>query len=155
MPRILFLVLVVFCMTVAPPRLCGAEAVAREFSADVELRLAQDDPSAGFVESAVGTTNETVYLAPTALVTGRDLVSVGLSKDETRSLSITMTFSEAAGEKLKTASAANLGKRIAILIDGKVVSAPKVMSEVSTAVAISGRFAKAELVDLLAALIAE
>jgi preprotein translocase subunit SecD len=127
----------------------------RGFSAGIELRLALAAPAPDHAAAKVGSTDETVYLAPTAIVTGRDLDRVGLVKEDAFPLRLEMTFNKAAGEKLAAASAANIGRRLAIVSAGKVLSAPTLRSPISTEVALSGNFTKAELVEILAAFIEE
>ena len=136
------------------PIVVGAEP-AREFSRRIELRLAEDAPADGLTAAKIGDDGATIYLSADAIATGRDLTRAGLGKEPQGALRIDLEFDKAAGEKLEKISAANIGKRIAIVSDGKVISAPTVRSAISTEVAISGNFTKAELVDLLAALIEE
>lgn len=126
---------------------------ATQFSRRIELRLAEDSAADGLTAAKIGDKGDTIYLAAEPIATGRDLERAGLAKDSDGALRIDLQFDKATGEKLATISKANIGKRIAILNDGKVLSAPFVRSEISTEVAISGTFTKAELIDLLAALI--
>ena len=148
------LVVAMLALTCGASTAVGAEP-ARDFSSRIELRLAEDAPADGLTAAKIGEDGETIYLSAEAIATGRDLTRAGLGKEPQGALRIDLEFDKAAGEKLAKISAANIGKRIAIVSDGKVISAPTVRSEISTEVAISGNFTKAELVDLLAALIEE
>jgi preprotein translocase subunit SecD len=63
---------------------------------------------------------------------------------------MTLAMTEAGTEKLRAYTAANIGQTLAIVRDGKVNMAPRVMSEISSAVQISGTFSRDEALALAA-----
>ena len=55
-----------------------------------------------------------------------------------------MEFNKAGAEKMRAATASNIGKPMAILLDGQVVMAPVVRSPIGGSAVITGKFTKAE-----------
>jgi len=83
---------------------------------------------------------------------GQDLeeVSVSLSDDEENYM-LLFSFSESGTEKWASMTRLNKGRAIAILFDGKVISAPRVTEEIKDGkCAISGKFSESEINDLKA-----
>ena len=66
--------------------------------------------------------------------------------------SVTVAFSVAASNRLTEATKIHLGRPIAILLDGKVVSAPTLRSMVRGSAVISGDFTRAEAERIASAL---
>lgn len=64
---------------------------------------------------------------------------------------IHITFTDEGSKRFAEVTRGHIGQRLAIVIDGKVYSAPRVMMEISEGVAaISGTFSDQEAVDLVA-----
>jgi hypothetical protein len=82
------------------------------------------------------------------------LTTVSTIKDKKGSPAISMRFDEAGSRRLAALSEANLGQRLAILIDDKVVSAPVVRSKLAGSAEITGSFNEEELRELARALAA-
>jgi len=83
---------------------------------------------------------------------GQDLeeVSVSLSDDEENYM-LLFSFSESGAEKWAAMTRLNKGRDIAILFDGKVISAPRVQEEIKDGkCAISGKFTESEINELKA-----
>jgi preprotein translocase subunit SecD len=78
---------------------------------------------------------------------GVDRVSV--VKDERGEPQIIARFNQRGGELFGALTKANLGNRLAIIVNGRVVSAPKIMSEIHDQVAITGRFSTQEVQNLV------
>ena len=55
-----------------------------------------------------------------------------------------MVFKPAAAERVRQTTARHVGELIAILIDGEVVTAPRLRSPISTVAVISGDYTRAE-----------
>jgi len=121
--------------------------------AQFELRLAEESPGAGLMEAAVGGGDKKVYLFKEAIITNNDLVDARVVDDgafidqnerASSGFSIHVLFTEEGAQKMSRATGAHLGKPIAILVDGKVVSARIVRSVISDRAAISGVFTREE-----------
>ncbi len=75
---------------------------------------------------------------------GWSLESVGVNKGNGGSLEIRIRLNERGGQLLSALSAANLKGRLAMIVNGKVLSAPTIQSTISRDVMISGRFSQQE-----------
>ncbi len=88
------------------------------------------------------------------LPSGQDLeeVSVSLDGDEENYM-LLFSFSESGVEKWASMTRLNKGRDIAILFNGKVISAPRVQEEIKDGkCAISGKFTESEIKELKAIL---
>lgn len=113
----------------------------------IEFRLAENSPSDGFVLVHVAGRGDDLYLRPDADLTDQDIaravetVEYGSTSD---TISIDVYFTEDGAKKIAKLSKENLGKPLAILIGGQVVSAPTIRSELQEKVRISGKFSAEE-----------
>ena len=85
---------------------------------------------------------------------GQDVeeVSVSLSDDEENYM-LLFSFSESGAENWASMTRLNKGRDIAILFNGKVISAPRVQEEIKDGkCAISGKFTESEIKELKAIL---
>ena len=141
--------------------------------ARLELRLAAPSTSAGppyanaeVAEQAVaslpgGDGYEVVRASPDGaaswialerlpVVTGRDLKTATARRSELGDGSYEIEFSldETGAERLGRATAANVGRQLAIVIDGEVRSTPLILSRITDRGRISGDFGRREAEDL-------
>jgi|GEM_PF-2477314 len=112
----------------------------------VEFRLAESEPAAETVEMPVGETAETIHVQKTAALKNGDIES---AKESPSSLDKTfyevqIAFTPAGAKKMKALSEANIGKRLAVLVDGKVLSAPTLRDKISSRAVITGRLSAEE-----------
>jgi preprotein translocase subunit SecD len=85
-----------------------------------------------------------LYLLGTAYVTGEHLIDAKTSYDSLGRPTVNLKFNREGAKLFDEATAANVGKQIAILLDGVVISAPVVQERISGGEAqISGRFTTA------------
>ena len=89
-----------------------------------------------------------------ATVTGRDLSNVRRSQDEWNSPAVSFSLHPDGGRRFEKATGENIGKRIAIILDNKVISAPTVETAIPAATGgiIRGRFSLEEAEDLVVVL---
>ena len=110
-----------------------------------EVRLAEDAPAAGLREARVSGTDRVVYLHQDVIVTNSDIArSRVVQGDGASRFGVGVELSAAGGEKMRRATANHLGRPLAILIDGEVVTAPVVRGPISTSALISGDYTRAE-----------
>ncbi|HEX9658836.1 MAG TPA: protein translocase subunit SecD, partial [Rhodothermales bacterium] len=83
-----------------------------------------------------------------AVVTGRDLKNARVSVDELNAPAISFTLKPQGAERLKRATGDNLGRRLAIVLDDRVESAPTIQGRISDNGQITGRFSPEEAADL-------
>ena len=89
----------------------------------LEVRLAELQPAAGLQRSGVES-GQRIYLRPDAVVTGADVTGAQVVDAGGRySINVAFTYG-AASARLGEATKIHLGRPIAILLDGKVISAP-------------------------------
>src|ERR1051325_2852014 len=89
--------------------------------------------------------DRTVYLHPEVVVTNTDIAFSNVIPGNTPSQQfwIDVRLTAAGADKMRQATRNHLGRPVAILIDGEVVSAPTGKSPIGDAAVISGDFTRA------------
>ena len=95
-------------------------------------------------------TGAAIYLTTPAVITSTDVASVHLSKDSPvdSSLSLNVRLTPTGATKLSAATATPNGMRLAVVVNDKVVAAPKLHSKLSNSISFSSGTSEAML-DLL------
>jgi preprotein translocase subunit SecD len=88
----------------------------------------------------------------TRVITGRDLKTARPGLGEFNQPIVNFQLSAEGGRAFGRATGDNVGRGLAIVLDGKVVSAPRINSRISDAGLIEGGFTQAEVEDLSAVL---
>ena len=83
-----------------------------------------------------------------AAVTGRDLRNARSSIDENNQPAVSFTLSNEGGRKFGQVTGDNVGRQLAIILDGRVQSAPRIDSRISTDGRITGSFTNEEVQNL-------
>jgi preprotein translocase subunit SecD len=98
---------------------------------------------------ALGDTNTSYYLVrKVAAVTGRDLRNARPSIDENNQPAVSFTLNNEGGRKFGAVTGDNIGRQLAIILDGKVQSAPRIDSRINTDGRITGSFTNEEVQNL-------
>jgi preprotein translocase subunit SecD len=99
---------------------------------------------------APGDRAETVYylVRKVAVVTGRDLRNAKPSLDETNRPAVSFSLNTDGARKFGKATGENIGRRLAIILDGRVQSAPVIEGRIFDEGRISGNFTQQETQDL-------
>jgi preprotein translocase subunit SecD len=93
--------------------------------------------------------NGEVYLLGDLYVTGKDLTDAWPTRDELQKPAVSLRFNSAGARAFEDATAINIDKQIAIVLDGVVISAPVVRARISGGEAqISGNFTYDEAIRL-------
>ena len=105
------------------------------------------------VPGATGVAGEpagTVYylVKRVAAVTGRDLRNARASLDENNQPAVSFTLNNEGGARFGKVTAENIGRQLAIVLDGRVQSAPRIESRISTDGRITGSFTSEEVQNL-------
>jgi preprotein translocase subunit SecD len=95
-----------------------------------EIRLALKDPAPNFTRAEVEVTREVVYLSPQAAMTGHDIKSAEVLQTR-EGPAVGVQFTPSGAEKLSRFTKENKGKRMAIMVDGKVAVAPPILMPLS------------------------
>jgi preprotein translocase subunit SecD len=103
-------------------------------------------PGSGGTPGDAGTVFYTLRAAP--VVTGRDLRSASPTLDENNQPAVRFTLSSEGSGKFGKATGENIGRQLAIVLDGRVHSAPRIESRISTDGRITGGFTQQEAQDL-------
>jgi preprotein translocase subunit SecD len=83
-----------------------------------------------------------------AAVTGRDIRTARSSLDENNQPAVSFTFGTEGGRKFGNVTGENIGRQLAIILDGRVQSAPRIDSRITTDGRITGSFTADETADL-------
>ena len=150
------LTLIVGGVTIATVRALPLEvgALAQTGAASrMVIRLAETTPADGLREVVVPGSSERIYLHSTPLATWEDVSLVKIINDGNGQIGVTMTFEPAVAARMASATATHLGKPLAILLDGRVVSVSTVRGPIGDSAIITGITAAVaqQLVDANAA----
>ena len=97
----------------------------------------------------VGDTSTIYYMVKkVAAVTGQDLRNARASVDENNRPAVSFTLSNEGGRKFGKVSSENIGRQLAIILDGRVQSAPTLESKINSEGRITGSFTPEEVQDL-------
>ncbi len=102
--------------------------------------------SGGLSDTSGGTVYYVVRKA--AAVTGRDLRSARPSLDENNRPAVSFTLNTEGSRKFGKVTGDNVGRDLAIILDGRVQSAPRIESRISSDGRISGSFTQEEVQNL-------
>jgi preprotein translocase subunit SecD len=84
-----------------------------------------------------------------AVITGRDLKNARAGIDpQTNAPDVQFSLNPQGAEKFKRETGRNVGRRLAIILDGSVASAPTIQSQISDSGVITGRFTSQEADEL-------
>jgi preprotein translocase subunit SecD len=110
-----------------------------------EIRLAESTPTLDLQPARIAGSDRVIYLHREAIVTNDDIAAAhvmpGSAPDQ---FHVGVTLLPAAGERMRTATAAHIGRPVALLVDGDVVSAPTVRSAIGAEALITGNFTRDE-----------
>jgi TonB family protein len=126
-------------------------AVGFQGGTSLEIRLAEAQPAAGLREAVLEGSDRRVYLRPDAVVTGADVTAARVT-DAGGQYSINVTFSAAASNRLAEATRIHLGRPVAILLDGRLISAPTLRSTIRGSAVLTGDFTRAQAERIAAGL---
>jgi preprotein translocase subunit SecD len=92
----------------------------------------------------------TVYylVRKVAAVTGRDLRSARPTVDENNQPAVSFTLNTEGGRKFGNVTSENINRQLAIILDGRVQSAPRIESRITTDGRITGSFTPEEVQNL-------
>jgi len=97
----------------------------------VQFYLIYEAPGLNVKERKVEATGETIFLADRPDLTERDIAWAAMEIDSLSSrASVLVHFAPVGADKLAALTRQNIGKRMAIFIDGKALSTPLITSEI-------------------------
>jgi preprotein translocase subunit SecD len=116
-----------------------------------ELRLASDQPVDGWKRQTIAGSQYQIYLAPDVQITNADIARAWF-QPRGEQYAVGLYFTEEGALKLASFTGKNIGKKAAMIVDGRVLSAPRIMAQISDRAEIHGDFTEQEARDLAAAL---
>jgi preprotein translocase subunit SecD len=108
-----------------------------------EVRLAEDTPTPGLVVAQVGDSTRLIYLHPEIVVNNDDVEAAWVFQD-TAGFGVALKFRPSGAQRMQRATTGHIGRPVAILIDGRVVSVPTLRGPISDSATINGAYTEAE-----------
>jgi preprotein translocase subunit SecD len=109
-----------------------------------EVRLAEERPTPGLIVAQVADSGRLIYLHPEIVGSNDDIAQTSVVEDGPTRFGIAVEFLASGAERMRQATTTHVGRPVAILIDGVVVSAPLVRSPIGESAVISGNYTRAE-----------
>jgi preprotein translocase subunit SecD len=119
------------------------QAFANNVPPDIQILPGQS-------EGTVGAAPSTVYYAVrrVAAVTGRDLRNARPSLDENNRPAVSFSLNAQGAAKFGAFTQANINRQLAIVLDGRILSAPNIQSRIDSEGRITGTFTTEQASDL-------
>jgi preprotein translocase subunit SecD len=95
-----------------------------------ELRLASHEPIKGWESVASDVPGQTIWISPKASITNADVAQASPEQIDDKNFVI-VQFTENGALNFARTTKAHIGSFLAILIDGRVIAAPKIMTEIT------------------------
>ena len=140
---------VFLALAVLATRVLGA--VNSQAQTKLEIRLAEEQPGTGLVEASVSHSDRHVYLQQSAVITNEDVTNARVVPAGA-AFSVAISLTPQGGEKMANATLNHIGRPLAILVNGTVVTAPTLRGAVGQVAIIMGDFTRQEA-DEIAALL--
>jgi preprotein translocase subunit SecD len=137
---------------IGSPGLLELKIVERVAGTKEELMVNGQAPEGQEIVPGVSSAGDggTMYylVKKVAAVTGRDLRNARPSVDENNRPAVSFTLNTDGGRKFGKVSGENIGRQLAIILDGRVQSAPTLESRITTEGRITGSFTPEEVQNL-------
>ena len=120
-------------------------------STGLELRFVGTEMSSLFSHKAVTDDGETIYLSSEPTLTVADVESVTFTRVSNGGTDIILALESDAIAEFSAATKANVGNRLALVLNGKVVAAPQLRSPLTSLITLSGNFSDKTVTEIFAA----
>ena len=124
-----------------------ADKPAEKATVKLEIRRAETAPAEGLTEAKVVGSGDKVYLHKEVEISNAD-IATATAGEERGKPAVLFTLTPEGSKKMQRLTETHKDKPLAILLDGKVVSAPVVRSVISDKGVITGMFTKDEVEKL-------
>jgi preprotein translocase subunit SecD len=132
-------VLVLFAGCTADRVETARHAAAPAEPIPIRFHLAADQPTDGY-RPVPDKDGRTIYVAPEPALTEADMASARPAQDSLGRPCVDVAMTDAGAAKLKELTRNNIGNKLAIFVDGELMTAPTIQSVVSQRAQISGHF---------------
>ena len=118
-------------------------------TAELNFRLVSENAEFGFDE-LISETGENLKVSKRIVMSGENLIDAQPSiKNQQNEPSVSFTLDRVGAQKFGRSTTDNVGKRLAIVLDGKIISAPNINEPITSGNGIiSGNFSFQEATDL-------
>jgi len=117
---------------------------------EVEFFIAEAKAAEGLIPKVLqDATREQIYLHAEPCLSNAHIAK---AENASEDRGIEMTFTKEGAEIMSTVTGENIGKRLAILVDGKLIMAPYIRSQISDKAVLIGNFTAQEITRILASL---
>ena len=129
------------------------QLLAQESEPLLQFRLADDNETTGWKKMEVSGTDVSVFVSNEVSLNGAHVEKVSFYKDERGNPSVGLTLTEDGAKAMGVTTSKNLKKKLAIVLNGKVVSAPTIQSTIHKNVQITGQFNNEDLLSFFKAIV--
>ena len=133
--------------------LAGASLFAEEPAGTLQFRVAVDDEQPGWKQMELPGTDAPIFVSSEAALDGDDIEKVSFYNDSTGNPVIGLTLTDDGAQAMEATTSQNFKKKLAILLNGKVVAAPIIQATISKDVQISGPFDRGDLLSFFHAIV--
>ena len=122
-----------------------ATTQSRNTSVTVEFRPGSQEPEAGLTAMMLPGSGKQIYISEHVVLSNSDIDSAAVGLDPNGQPMISIVFTKAGAERFAEVTEQNIGKPLAILIDGELLSAPIIQESILGGKAvITGSFSNTE-----------
>lgn len=114
----------------------------------IEFKLAAEQPAAGLVKMPVFNSDQVSYVAQSSSLTNQDIAFVSIVSDNNGGKALSLTFTDQGARKMSQLTNNNTGSILALVVDGVLISAPRINSVISNKAMITGDFSDEEITAL-------
>lgn len=129
------------------------QLAAQESAPLLEFRLADDNDTAGWQKMEVRGSDKSVFVSNEVSLNGGHIEKVSFYKDLNGNPSVGLSLTDDGAKAMEETTSKNLKRKLAIVLNGKVVSALTIQETISKEVQITGRFDKDDLLSFFHAIV--
>lgn len=129
------------------------QVVAKDAAQTLEFRLADDAEESGWQKMELRGSDKPIFVSRKVSLNGGHIEKVSFYKDVSGNPTVGFVLTDAGAKAMEATTSKNLNKRLAIVLNGKVVSAPTIRSTITKKGQIVGRFDKDDLLAFFQAIV--
>ncbi len=126
---------------------------AEDAAPTLEFRLADDNENPGWSKMKLPEGDKSVFVSGKAELDDSHIEKVSFCKDANGNSSVGFTLTDDGAQAMEATTSRNINKRLAIVLNGKVVSAPIIRSVIKKEGMITGHFDKDDLLAFFQAIV--
>jgi preprotein translocase subunit SecD len=126
-------------------------AVNSQAQTKLEIRLAEEQPAIGLVEAPVSHSDRHVYLQQSAVITNEDVTNARVVPAGA-AFNVAISLTPQGAAKMAKATQGHIGRPLAILVNGTVVTAPTLRAAIGQDALVTGDFTRQEADEIAAGL---